>query len=139
MHNMENILNRIHTATSGSAIIVGGVAKWLNGYKSEYTRRWIDISIPSTSITQISSLGRRGDIEGGTTFPHPILEQFVIVTEDKYVLDVFVVDERPQYNIISGSNVQTPEEDLRIAMEISGSVKNEDFHNKVQTLKQLYT
>lgn len=135
---MVDLLNKINVATSGTAIIVGGVARWLNGYREKDLGRWIDISIPSKYINEISSLGRHGDIEGGTTWPHPVKEQFVVVTEDKYILDVFVVDEPTEYTFISGSNVITPQSDLQWHTNMSGSIQSEHLHKKVNRLKDTY-
>jgi hypothetical protein len=136
--SMVDLLKQIHLATSGKAIIVGGVARWLNGYREKDLGRWIDISIPSKYINEISSLGRRGDIQGDTTFKYPVLGQFVVVTEDKYILDVFVQDEPTEYTFISGSNVITPQSDLQWHTNMSGSIQSEHLHKKVNRLKDTY-
>tara|TARA_R110000822_G_scaffold46727_10_gene124359 strand:- start:128 stop:541 length:414 start_codon:yes stop_codon:yes gene_type:complete len=135
---MVDLLKQIHLATSGTAIIVGGVARWLNGYKEKDLSRWIDISILSKYTNEISSLGRRGDIKGDTTWPYPVMEQFVVVTENKYILDVFVVDEPTEYTFISGSNVITPQSDLQWHTNMSGSIQSEYLHEKVNRLKDTY-
>lgn len=137
--SMVELLNKIHLATSGTAIIVGGVSRWLNDYSQEYLRRWVDISIPSKYTNEISSLGRRGDIKGGTTWTHPVKEQFVVVTEDRYILDVFVVDEPTEYKIISGVNVITPQADLKYHQHMLNTIGSQLLKDKVRKLNSLYS
>jgi len=136
--SMVDLLNKINVATSGTAIIVGGVARWLNGYTTEYLKRWVDISIPTKSIDAIRSLGRHGDIEGYTTFAHPVLSQFVVVTEDKYVLDVFVQDIPTEYTIVSGIKTITPQADLKWHIDMSEYIKSQHLYDKVERLKGIY-
>ena len=142
---MNNILQQINDITSGSAIIVGGVSKWLNGYTDTYDKKWIDVTIPSSSIEQIKSLGRYIELPSGTTFPPPTLDQFIVKVvpegvsnRDGWVLDVFVEDVRPDYTAISGSNVITPQADLDWHIALSGSLPNETTHQKVVDRKELY-
>lgn len=136
---MVELLNKIHLATSGTAIIVGGVARWLNGYTTEYLRRWVDISIPSKYIGEIRSLGRDGDIKGDTTWPYPVISQFVVVTEDMYILDVFVVDEPTEYRVVSGNKVITPQADLLWHQTMSERIKSQHLIDKVAKLKKVYS
>ena len=135
---MIDILQQIHNNTSGSAIIVGGVAKWLNGYLETYNKKWIDVVIPSSSVEQIIPLGIKLDLEGGSSFPSPVIDQFIIRMDNGYRLDVFVQDEATDYTIISGSNVQTPQADLDWHINLSGSIPNEYTHQKVVDRKALY-
>ena len=135
---MIDILQQIHNNTSGSAIIIGGVAKWLNGYFETYDKKWIDVVIPSSSVEQIIPIGIKLDLEGGSSFPLPILDQFIIKMDNGYRLDVFVNDEPTDYTIISGSNVQTPQADLDFHINLSASLQNEYTHQKVVDRKALY-
>ena len=135
---MVELLNKIHEVTSGKAIIVGGVARWLNNYSPEYLRRWVDISIPSSYIGHIRTLGRHSDIQGDTTWPSPVLTQFVVVTEDKYILDVFVVDEPTEFNLVSGLNVITPNADLVWHQNMADKIKSQHLIDKVEKLKGIY-
>ena len=135
---MNDILQQIHNNTSGSAIIVGGVAKWLNGYLETYDKKWIDVVIPSSSVEQIIPIGIKLDLEGGSSFPSPVIDQFIIKMDNGYRLDVFVQDEPTDYTIISGSNVITPQGDLDWHINLSGSIPNEYTHQKVVDRKALY-
>jgi len=135
---MIDILEQIHNTTSGSAIVVGGVAKWLNGYTETYDKKWIDVSIPSSSVEQIIPLGIKLDLANGTTFPTPTLDQFIIVMDNGYRLDVFVQDEPTDFSVISGSNVITPQADLDWHINLSGSLPNDYTHQKVVDRKILY-
>jgi len=135
---MKTILNKIHNNSSGSAIIIGGVAKWLNGYTKTYDKKWIDISITSEYSSSLDSLGTRLELNGGTTFPLPITDQFVIKTTDGYVLDVFVQDEPSDSHIVSGSNVITPQGDVDFHMILSSSLQTDYLHKKVVDKKILY-
>lgn len=136
---MNEIIQQIHTATSGSAVLVGKAAKDLNGYET-FTGNWIDVVIPSSSIEQIKTLGRYMSIQGGTTFTSPTVDQFIVKTDDRWILDVFVQDEIDEstYTVISGSNVITPQADVDYHMAVSASLKTQHLHNKVQARKELY-
>lgn len=135
---MKDILKQIHDNTSGSAIIIGGVAKWLNGYTETYDKKWIDVVIPSSSVEQIIPIGIKLEIEGGTSFPLPTLDQFIIKTDSGHVLDVFVQEEPTDYTIISGSNVITPQGDLDFHINLSASFQTDYLHQKVVDRKALY-
>ena len=135
---MKRILKKIHNNSSGSAIIIGGVAKWLNGYTKTYGKKWIDISITSEYSSSLDSLGTRLELSGGTTFPLPITDQFVIKTTDGYILDVFVQDEPSDSHIVSGSNVITPQGDVDFHMILSSSLQTDYLHQKVVDKKILY-
>ena len=135
---MLDILEQIHNNTSGSAIIIGGVAKWLNGYTETYGKTWIDVSIRSEYSNSLDDLGTRLEINGGTSFPLPIIDQFVIKTDDGYTLDVFIQDEPIDSHIVSGSNVLTPQGDIDFHLHLSASVPNEYTHQRVLDRKALY-
>lgn len=135
---MTEILNQINISTSNNAIIVGGVAKWLNDYSESYNKTWIDIVIPSEFTSSLDTLGTRLEMSGGTTFPLPTEYQYIIKT-DSYILDVFVQDtSNIEFSEISGSKVITPQADLNHHIALSSSIANNYLHNKVQELKELY-
>lgn len=119
------------------AVIVGGVARWLNGYKEQPESRWIDISIPVSATGSLDSLGSRLEIKEGTSFPLPVKEQYIIRTKD-YFLDVFVNDQDLDYTVVSGSKVITPKADLDWHMFLSSSAQSEIMHDKVVELTSLY-
>ena len=135
---MNDILKQIHDNTSGSAIIIGGVAKWLNGYTETYDNHWIDVVIPSSSVEQIIPIGIKLEIQNKTSLPEPNLDQFIIKTDAGYILDVFVQDEPTEYTIISGSNVITPQADLDFHINLSASFQTDYLHQKVVDRKALY-
>ena len=135
---MTEILNQINTSTSNNAIIVGGVAKWLNGYLESYNKTWIDITIPSEFTSSLDTLGTRLEMSEGTTFPFPTEHQYIIKT-DSYILDVFVQNtSNIEFSEISGSKVITPQADLDWHLNLSGSIPNEYTHQKVVDRKILY-
>ena len=135
---MKRILKKIHNNTSGSAIIIGGVAKWLNGYTKTYGKKWIDVSITSEYSSSLDSLGTRLELDGGTTFPLPITDQFVIKTTDGYVLDVFIQDEPSESHIVSGSNVITPQGDVDFHEALYIGVGTDYLLNRLNDRKALY-
>ena len=143
---MIEILEQINEITSGSAMVVGGVAKWLNGYTETYDKKWIDVCVTPDVVTQIKSLGKAIEFKNGTTFPSPTINQFIvkIVPEgvhrrDGYVLDVFVEESiEGKYTTISGSNVITPEADIEWHTELSASLENDICHDKLMSRKALY-
>jgi hypothetical protein len=135
---MKDILKQIYNNTSGSAIIIGGVSKWLNGYTETYDKRWIDVVIPSSSVEQIIPIGMKLEIEGGTSFPLPTIDQFIIKTDSGYILDVFVNDGPFPSHIVSGSNVITPQGDVDFHMILSASFQTDYLHKKVIDIKKLY-
>ena len=134
---MIDFLKTINTVTNGSAVILGSVAKWQNGYGTKPTNRFIDIAVTPQQTGSLDTLGARLAINGGTTFPAPVQEQYVIRT-DNYLLDVFVVNELPQSTLISGSNIQTPEADVQYHTHLYDVQPNEITLGKLNERKTLY-
>lgn len=130
-------LEHINQNIVGDVIVLGGMSKYLNGYRNEQPSGLIDISVKSESTSSLETLGKRCDIEGGTTFLDPVKDQFVLRTED-YGFDVFVQDEPTDTTIIGSLQVLTPQGDLNWHMDMSSSIQSEYLHNKVQSLKELY-
>jgi hypothetical protein len=122
---------------TGSLIVLGGMSKYLNGFRNTQPSGLIDISIKSESTSSIEQLGTRCNILGGTSFSDPVKEQFILVTED-YKFDVFVQDESTPTNVVGSLNVLTPQGDLNWHLNMSSSIQSEYLHNKVQSLKELY-
>jgi hypothetical protein len=135
---MIDILQQIHNNTSGSAIIVGGVAKWLNGYTETYDKMWVDVSIENQYSNSLDNLGTRLNLPNGTSFPPPIIDQFIIAMDNGYRLDVFVKDELTDFSIISGSNVQTPQGDINWHTNLHSSIGSDYTLGKLNDLKELY-
>jgi hypothetical protein len=135
---MIDILQQIHNNTSGSAIIVGGVAKWLNGYTETYDKMWIDVSVESQYSNSLDNLGTRLDLPNGTSFPSPTINQFIIRMDDGHRLDVFVQDDPTDFNVISGSNVITPQGDLDWHINLHSFIGSDYTLGKLNDRKELY-
>lgn len=119
--------------TNDSTIVLGGVSRWLKGYTETYEKKWIDISVSSEYSSSLDVLGRRMEINGGTTFPLPIKHQYIIKT-DEFVLDVFVQDKnRPIGILVDGIRCVTNEEDINWLYYLGEPAKN-----KLKERKQLY-
>ena len=134
---MIEFLQTINTATDGTAVILGGVSKWLNGYQDQPTNRFIDIAVKSEHTGSIDSLGRRLEIAGGTTFPSPVVEQYILKTEN-YILDVFVSSTLPESNVISGSNILTPQADIEFHTNLHSFIGSDYTLGKLNDRKELY-
>jgi len=134
---MLDFLQTINTVTNGSTVILGGVAKWQNGYGTEPTSKFIDIAVTPQQTSSLDTLGTRLEIQGGTTFPTPVQEQYVLKT-DNYILDVFVVNELPQSTLISGSNIQTPEADVQFHTSLYDAQPNDYILGKLNERRTLY-
>lgn len=134
---MVDFLQKINKTTNSSAVILGSVAKWQNGYGTEPTNRFIDIAVTPEHTGSLDTLGTRLVIDGGTTFPTPVQEQYIIRT-DNYILDVFVVNELPQSTLISGSNIQTPEADVQFHTSLYDAQPNDYTLGKLNDRKVLY-
>ena len=134
---MEEILEQISQYSSGSAIIIGETARYLNGYSTSPNRTWIDISISSENNSLLDNLGSKVEVSN-QTFPSPILYQSIIKTSNGYILNILTQDETPEYNNISGSNVITPLADLNLHINISSSFPSPFIHQRILDIKELY-
>jgi len=134
---MIEFLQTINNSTNGTAVILGNVAQWLNGYREQPTGKFIDIAITSDQTGSLDSLGTRLEIDGGTTFPQPVIEQYLIKTEN-YYLDVFVQNTLPGSTLISGSNILTPEADIAYHTDLHTTVNNDYTLAKLNSRKELY-
>lgn len=143
---MIDILKQINEATSGSAMVVGGVARWLNGDYESYDKKWIDVCVTPDAVQGIKSLGRVLELRNGTSFPEPTLDQFIIkiVPEgvshrEGYVLDVFVEESiENKYTLKAGIKAITAEADLEWHKNLNLSLNNEITNEKLLKLQQLY-
>jgi hypothetical protein len=122
---------------TGSLIVIGGMSKYLNGYREELPTGMIDISVTSDTTSSLEMLGERRNLHGGTTFMEPIKDQFILKTDD-HIFDVFVQDEPTDHSIVGSLKVITPQADLNWHLNMSGSVQSDHLHNKIQSLKELY-
>jgi len=134
---MDSILKQINDTTSGSAIIVGGVAKWLNGYSEGYDKKWIDICIPIGSVESIKLLGEYLPLSEGTSFPLPIIDQFIMKV-DNWIVDCFVINEDIEHSLIRGVNVITPKGDIDLHQSFYNNKPNEYTKKKIESNKVLY-
>lgn len=134
---MNDILTKLN-AIETPLMIIGGVAKYLNGYVESYDKKWIDIAITSESIDVVKSLGTYLPIE--TSFPIELIKEQFIIKTDSWIIDVFVKDELiyEEWEIISGSKVQTPEADLVWHAELNNIVSNEHTSKKLVDRLSLY-
>ena len=130
-------LEYLSNGVNGQLIVLGGMSKHLNGFRSEEPKGMTDISVTSDVTGSLESMGQRGNIIGGTTFSEPVKDQFVLRTED-YLFDVFVQDEPTDYTMVGSLKVLTPQSDLDLHLNMSGSLQTELLHNKIQSLKELY-
>ncbi len=136
---MEQILDNIHTTTSGTAVIIGSLARFLNGHiPTEPARKWIDITIHSDYVDNVRALGTPREIKGGTSFVYPITNQFIVQVEG-YFLDVFVNNTETPSTEVQGRNVITPEGDLNWHVDLLMSQPSQMLHNKVVRLRSLYS
>ena len=134
---MNTILNQLKQIET-PLMIVGGVAKYLNGYVETYDKKWIDIAITSESIDAVKQLGTYLPIE--TSFPPElVIEQFIVKTDD-WILDVFVKDTLiyEEWDLVSGSRVQTPEYDVVWHALLTDVVDNEHCNAKLTERLNLY-
>lgn len=134
---MNDILTKLN-AIETPLMIVGGVAKYLNGYIESYDKKWIDIAITSESIDAVKTLGTYLPIE--TSFPIELIKEQFIIKTNTWIIDVFVKDELiyEEWEIISGSKVQTPEADLVWHVELNNIVSNEHTSKKLVDRLSLY-
>lgn len=134
---METILNQIHNITSGSAVIIGETARYLNGYSTSSNRTWIDISITEENRNLLDGLG--SEIEISTqSFPLPITYQSIIKTPDGYTLNILTQEILPEHHFISGSNVITPIADLNLHISMSNNSPTPFIQQRILDLKELY-
>lgn len=135
---MEEILNNIHSATSGTGVILGSTARFLRGYYAEPSKKWIDISIRTEYIDNVRALGRPFDLQGGTSAPSPVKDQFIVKLEDRYFLDVFVNDEEISTTSVRGYNVITEQADLDWHVMLKNIFEVPELNTKVEMLQLLY-
>lgn len=143
---MIDILKQINEATSGSAMVVGGVARWLNGDYEAYDKKWIDVCVTPEAVQGIKSLGKVLELPNGTSFPFPTLDQFLIKIvpegvdrKEGYVLDVFVEESiENKYSLKAGIKSITAEADLEWHKNLNLSLDNDITKEKLLKLQQLY-
>jgi len=134
-------LKEIDQVTSGEVVIVGGYAKWLNGYTDQPSKIWVDIVIPPGQKENIKTLGKYIEYSNSIFPPTslPTTEQF-IVKSNNYILDVFVQDiSIVEYTEIQGLKVITPQQDVDYHTQLAESLPNESTQSKLNSLKALYS
>lgn len=134
---MNDILNQLKEIET-PLMIIGGVAKHLNGYLETYDKKWIDVAITSESIDAVKELGTYLPIE--TSFPIELVEEQFIVKTDYWILDVFVKDRiiQEEYTDILGIKVQTAEADVVWHAMLSDAMENEHCTDKLNERLNLY-
>lgn len=135
---METLIQQINNITSGTAIIVGKWSRKYNGYLPDHSSNWISISINSSYVNEIKTLGIVLNEIGQDNWGTLVDDQFFMKTPDGYRVNVYVTENTPEYTFISGSRVETPAHDLNWHIQASGSFKTEYLHNLVQDLQLLY-
>lgn len=133
IEKLEYLTNEL----DGNLIVLGGMSKYLNGYRDVMPDGLIDISITSEVSSSIELLGKKLEINGGTSFAPPVKEQFIF-KDGEHGFDVFVQDQETPYTIVGSLKVLTPQGDLDWHLNMSSSIQSEWLHNKVQSLKELY-
>ena len=107
---MYSTCSIINEHLNGNVVFVGGISKYIQGYKETFSD--IDISITTEYVDKIKELGIYVPLEYETIFQYPILDQFVVLYNDDYFLDVFVRDGIPNYVVIDGIKYSTIEDDI---------------------------
>ena len=117
-------------------VFVGGISKFAQGYKETFND--IDISITTEYVDKIKELGIYVPLEYKTIFQYPILDQFVVLYNDDYFLDVFVRDGIPNYIEIDGIKYSTIEDDIWLFKQQNQNEKyiQDKLHNSVELLKK---
>lgn len=109
---MYSTCSIINEHLDGNVVFVGGVSKYIQGYKETFND--IDISITIDYVDKIKELGIYVPLEYTSIFQYPILDQFVVLYNDDYFLDVFVRDGIPNYIEIDGIKYSTIEDDIEL-------------------------
>lgn len=107
---MYSTCSIINEHLDGNVVFVGGVSKYIQGYKETFND--IDISITIDYVDKIKELGIYVPLEYTSIFQYPILDQFVVLYNDDYFLDVFVRDGIPNYIEIDGIKYSTLKDDI---------------------------
>ena len=137
--NKEEIykhLEIISKSLFNNLVFVGGISKYMQGYKETF--KDIDISITIEYVDKIKELGIYAPIEYETIFQYPIIDQFVVLYNDDYFLDVFVRDGIPNYVVIDGIKYSTIEDDIWWFKQQNQNEKyiQDKLHNSFQLLKE---
>jgi hypothetical protein len=135
---MVNQLKDISFKLDDNIIVVGGVARFLNGYTETYEKDMVDVVIPPTEIESLKRLGRLNKLTGPTNFPSPIIERYGF-KKDQLRMDVFVRETKDvEYQIIQDLKVATPQHDLKFVKEMKTFYENDFWENKLDRLEDLY-
>ena len=138
---MEQFLQDINTQLNGQVVILGGWARYYNGYAPDYSKHWVDVSITSSSIDLISQLGNKLDLQGGHSWGSHIEDQFIVACgtrESRKVIDVFVESTLPEYEVVNGLKIQTPQAAVNWHQAAFDLLGVPQLENKVSNLKTLY-
>lgn len=135
--NQRNIIQQVHSITSGSAVVVGSCASELRGYVT--SSKDVDFVVP-TKYKQ--DLVDNFTVRSGSN-THPwvpeLFDDFCWINVARGEShDVFFTNNLPSSSIISGANVQTHEYQLEVYRHLSSSYghissKVVDTYNKLKS------
>lgn len=135
---MVEELKKLNLDMDGEVIVVGGVARYLNGFSDSYGKDMVDVVTSQNGIKNLEKMGRLVKLEGPSNFPFPIIERYGFKQGDLR-LDVFVRDlEDVEHKIIQGIKVSTPEHDLKFVNQMKTFYKNDFWKDKLVRLNELY-
>ena len=135
---MEELIQSINEITTGSAVIIGEWARKYNGFIDNPPSDVIFISIPPSSVYSIQNLGNVIATIGQNNWGTMVENQIVIATPTNQIIEVYVTNSTPTYNIISGSKVQTPAYELQWHQQAYTLFSTEYLNLKIQELQSLY-
>jgi len=133
----KTLIDDITRVTSGSAVFVGGVARYYHNNTGSY--KDVDFWIPSSSLQDVKD--NFTVISSSNGWPNIIDENWLLrhqLDNGKKYHDIFVSSNEPSSSLISGSKFCTPDYDLYMHRHASSSIGGTYLHNKAQNLESLY-
>jgi len=133
----RELIDQITQVTSGSAVFVGGVARYYHNNTGSY--KDVDFWIPSSSLQDVKDNFHVVSSTNGWT---GILDECWMLRKQidngKRYHDIFVSTNEPSSSLISGSKFCTPEYDLHIHKHAAFLIGGTYLNDKAERLESLY-
>lgn len=120
-----------------SMVILGGYSRFKQGLENEYTKTWIDVSVPNKdSLEPLKSFGRLTWFE--SDFQSAVTDRCTWKSPEGFYLDIFVYTNFTDYIIIDNLKCVTLEQSIKFKEEyIQEMGSNPYMESKLTKLKNL--
>lgn len=120
-----------------SVIVLGGYSRFKQGLEKEYTKTWIDVSVPNNnSLEPLKSFGRLTHFE--SDFQSAVTDRYTWKSPQGFYLDIFVNSQNTDYIIVDNLKCVTLDQSIKFVEEyIQEMGSNPYMEAKLTKLKNL--